>query len=109
MHHTGGVLTIDGPKGTAGIFTSFPRTHITLSGAFVDQVAGTALLVLFIAIVIDKRNKIPIHLQPLLFGLGLFVVGASYGMNVGYPINPARDLGPRLFTLWAGYGWEVFS
>jgi MIP family channel proteins len=109
INFTDGVLTISGPRGTAGIFTSFPKEHITLLTAFTDQVVGTAMLVLFIVMIIDKRNKIPTCMQPLLFGLSLFVVGASYGMNVGYPINPARDLGPRLFTLWAGYGWEVFS
>jgi MIP family channel proteins len=106
---TGGVRTISGAQGTAGIFCSFPPEHVGHLNAFVDQVAGTALLVLFITIVIDKRNEIPTYLHPLLFGLALFVVGASYGMNVGYPINPARDFGPRLFAYFAGYGWEVFS
>jgi hypothetical protein len=33
----------------------------------------------------------------------------SKGYNCGFPINPARDLSPRLFTLCVGYGREVFT
>jgi glycerol uptake facilitator-like aquaporin len=36
------------------------------------------------------------------------VIGMTFGFNAGYAINPARDLGPRLFTAVAGWGGEVF-
>jgi glycerol uptake facilitator-like aquaporin len=35
-------------------------------------------------------------------------ISISFGLNGGWAVNPARDLGPRLFTLCVGYGWEVF-
>ncbi|VDN00483.1 unnamed protein product [Onchocerca ochengi] len=58
--------------------------------------------------IIDPRNKIPSVAHPLLFGISLLVIGCGFGMNCGYPLNPARDLGPRIFTSFI-YGKEVFT
>jgi glycerol uptake facilitator-like aquaporin len=41
-------------------------------------------------------------------GLIVVVIGMTFGFNAGYAINPARDLGPRLFTAVGGWGSEVF-
>jgi len=45
---------------------------------------------------------------PIVVGLLVTLIGATFGLNAGYAINPARDLGPRLFTLVAGWGTDVF-
>ena len=39
----------------------------------------------------------------------MLLIGATFGFNAGYAINPARDFGPRLFTALAGWGGEVFT
>jgi MIP family channel proteins len=76
---------------------------------FVDQVAGTALLVLLVLALVDEKNIAPpANLAPVLIGLVVVVIGQAFGFNAGYAINPARDLGPRLFTAMAGWGSEVF-
>lgn len=94
---------------TGGIFCSFPASHVGHYTAFVDQLVGTGLLLFAICALIDPRNRVPAWLHPPAFGAAIFMICSSYGMNVGNPINPARDFGPRLFLLVAGYGWEAFS
>ncbi|CAD5209282.1 unnamed protein product [Bursaphelenchus okinawaensis] len=108
-YFAGPLRTITGPNATAGIFCSFPAEHISNCTAFLDQVVGTAILLFFVCVFTDKRNNVPAFLHPLCFGFTLMLIGFTYGMNLGYPINPARDFGPRLFAVFAGYGWEVFT
>lgn len=106
----GGVRHVLGPQGTAGIFATYPRPFLsTFPGGFIDQVVGTAILMGVIFAIADARNvPPPAGLAPLLVGLLVVAIGASFGFNSGYAINPARDFGPRLFTALAGWGPEVF-
>lgn len=107
----GGVRQIAGAQGTAGIFATYPQPFLsTLPGGFVDQIVGTALLVLGIFAITDRRNApAPGSLTPVLVGLLVLVIGATFGWNAGYAINPARDFGPRLLTAVGGWGAGVFS
>ena len=106
----GGIRQVAGAQGTAGIFATYPQPFLTtVPGGFIDQVVGTALLMAVICALTDARNSPPAsHFAPIVVGLLVVAIGASFGFNSGYAINPARDFGPRLFTAVAGWGGEVF-
>jgi MIP family channel proteins len=106
----GGVRQVGGPLGTAGIWATYPQPFLSVfPGGFVDQVVGTALLVGVIFGITDSRNSpVPAGLVPVVVGLLVLLIGATFGFNSGYAINPARDFGPRLFTAVAGWGADVF-
>ena len=107
----GGTRQVSGTMGTAGIWATYPQPFLsTFPGGFIDQVVGTALLVGVILGITDSRNSPPpAGLAPVVVGLLVVLIGATFGFNSGYAINPARDFGPRLFTFVAGWGSEVFS
>ncbi len=105
-----GTRAVLGDTATAGIFATYPQTYLSTFGGLVDQIFGTMILLLVIRALGDNRNTAPTgNLGPLLVGLLVVVIGMCFGMNCGYAINPARDLGPRLFTFVAGWGSEVFT
>jgi glycerol uptake facilitator protein len=92
---------------TYSIFATFPAPyfHSSMIWPFVDQIVGTAFLLMFIVALTDERNQPPrMNLAPLLVGLVVAAIGMSFGANAGYAINPARDFGPRLFAWFTGWG-----
>lgn len=106
----GGTRQILGTQGTAGIFATYPQPFLSTIGGFIDQVVGTALLMAIILAITDQRNNAtPAWLTPVVVGAIVVAIGVSFGFNAGYAINPARDLGPRLFTAIAGWGGGVFT
>ncbi len=95
---------------TAQIWATYPATHLsTFPGGLIDQIVGTALLMACILAITDAKNlALPAYLAPLAVGALVVLIGMTFGFNSGYAINPARDLGPRLFTAAAGWGSAVF-
>ncbi|KAM4600369.1 aquaporin-10a [Polymixia lowei] len=110
MEFSDGVLTVYGPNETASIFATYPSEYISLSRSFLDQVVGTGMLMLCILGLGEQRNSpAPPDLIPPIVGVIVLGISMSMSANCGAAINPARDLGPRLFTLTAGWGTEVFT
>jgi MIP family channel proteins len=107
----GGTRQILGPMGTAAIWATYPQPFLSVfPGGFIDQIVGTALLMGVILGITDTRNSpAPAGLAPVIVGLLVVAIGATFGFNAGYAINPARDFAPRLFTAVAGWGSGVFT
>src|SRR5947209_1816050 len=98
-----------GGKGFGWVFYTGHRSFVGTFGAFGDEFIGTALLVGLILAIVDGRNQpVQANLNPLIIGILIVAIGASFGANTGYAINPARDFGPRL---WIGFvsGFASFS
>lgn len=92
---------------TYSIFATFPATyfHGSIPGPLIDQIVGTAFLLLLVAAIIDARNTaVGSNLAPLIIGFAVAAIGMSFGPNAGYAINPARDFGPRLIAYAFGWG-----
>jgi len=75
----------------------------------VDQIMSTMTLCIILQGITRRRHGVPKHFQPYLVGITVSLLSLGYSENCSCAMNPARDLGPRLFTLVAGYGWDVFS
>ncbi len=55
----------------------------------------------------DPRNAaLPNSMLPIALFITILAEGLCMGMQTGYALNPARDLGPRMMTAMVGYGKE---
>jgi glycerol uptake facilitator protein len=96
---------------TYSIFATFPAPyfHGSMIGPLVDQIVGTALLLILVLAITDSRNLAPAgNMGPWLIGAAIGAIGMSFGANAGYAINPARDFGPRIVAWLFGFGKVAF-
>ncbi|KAH9977043.1 aquaporin [Lactifluus volemus] len=95
---------------TAGLFSTYPLAYVSSANCFFDEFIGAFILVFVVFAISDRRNS---GLDPSFIPLVIFIlilgIGAAFGMQTGYAINPARDLGPRVMTAMVGYGAQVFT
>ncbi|CAJ0941939.1 unnamed protein product, partial [Mesorhabditis belari] len=91
------------------LFVSLPAPHTTHFGGFIDQIIGTSFLGMFVCMTSRRNSPIPDSAVPLLFGLNAVMLGNALGLNTGCPLNPARELGPRIAATLLGLGNDFFS
>ena len=99
-----------GPSaGGAGVFATYPLFDTTWRN-FLSEFLGTAVLLLGVRALTDRRNAGPGgYVEPLALGGLVWAIGLSLGGLTGYAINPARDFGPRLASALLGWGPSVFQ
>jgi glycerol uptake facilitator protein len=78
--------------------------------AFAAEVVGTGILLLVILAVTDERNtSFPKVLTAPTIGLTVTMLISILGPLTMACFNPARDLGPRLFSSLIGWGTVPFT
>ncbi|MEQ2466055.1 MIP/aquaporin family protein [Niallia hominis] len=98
-------------QATSGIFATLPGSNVSLLNGFFVEFVITLILMLVIYSVTDSDNEgAPSGgLAAIVIGLTVAVCGLSFGTLTGFAMNPARDFGPRLFTMIAGWGTEALG
>ncbi|MDP3069303.1 MAG: MIP family channel protein [Opitutaceae bacterium] len=90
--------------------TEAARALVPPATAFFIEVVGTAVLVLVILGVTDERNAgRPREFAPVVIGLTVTLLISLLGPLTMACFNPARDLGPRVWSALAGWGSVPFS
>lgn len=93
----------------AAMWTSFPSSFLSFGYSFFDATVSAALLMLMNLAVTDKKNMgFWSGFSPFFLGLIVTTIGMGFSLNASNPMNPARDLGPRLFLSISGWGDSVF-
>jgi glycerol uptake facilitator protein len=102
--------------GDAGSYAAGALGSYSLLNATVAEIFGTMVLLLGVVSFFDNRNwgKSVLFIAPFIIGLVVVTVGLTLGGPSGYAINPARDLGPRIFGtlvgttgLWDSLYWLI--
>jgi aquaglyceroporin related protein len=106
--HAINLVDPDKTRLTASFFAIYAQDYLPASACFFSEYLGTALLVMVLFAVLDKRNgPPPAGLVPLVLFILFIGLGACLGMDTAFGVNPARDFGPRIALSMLGYSPSV--
>jgi glycerol uptake facilitator protein len=79
---------------------------VSLKGAFIAEVIGTAMLAFLVGAVTSRRNpaRPPSAAAAVVIGVGVAAIISIVAPLTQAGINPARDFGPRLVAYFLGWG-----
>ncbi|KAJ1900679.1 aquaporin-like protein [Kickxella alabastrina] len=104
----GGNRQVSGEFGTGGIWCTYAKDGNGKFFSAFSEIVNTAVLLFVIYAIGDDRMTPAKNHLPIAIGLLVFAIGNCTGWVTGYAINPARDLGPRIFSTIL-YGSEPFT
>jgi aquaglyceroporin related protein len=88
---------------------TLPKPFVKPATAFFTEFLGSAILVGSILALGDDTNAPPgAGMQAFIIGIIISIIVLALGYNTGGCFNGARDFGPRLVALMAGWGGKIF-
>nr|CAD7444612.1 unnamed protein product [Timema bartmani] len=81
---------------------TLPHPELSAFQAVLAEALATSVLILVVCAVWDKRNERNTDSVPLRFGFTVMAIASAEGPYTGASMNPARSLGP---VIWTGV-WE---
>ncbi|KAJ1984291.1 glycerol channel [Dimargaris verticillata] len=93
---------------TASLFTSFPIPEVNNATGFLSTALAGAFITVGALAVSGPRNVLPVGWSPLANGLFFSAVILSLTFQSMGGVNPACDIGPRLYLIAAGWNISLF-
>ncbi|PKY03256.1 aquaporin [Aspergillus campestris IBT 28561] len=86
-----------------------PKSFVSPATAFFNEFFGSAILMGTILALGDDTNAPPgAGMQAFIVGILITILCLAFGYNTGGCFNGARDFGPRLVAVMAGWGGHLF-
>ncbi|OLY83487.1 Aquaporin-9 [Smittium mucronatum] len=105
----GGSRQTTGPKATAAIFSSYPDPVDITWTAFYIEFCMSFILNFIIQGILENRTYPSKGIEPVVIGILVSAIVFSTAVLGSMNMNPARDLAPRVFTAFFGWGSEPFT
>ncbi|KAI1314190.1 aquaporin-like protein [Xylaria venustula] len=91
-------------ESTAKCLFSNPNTSVSMSTACLNQMVGSAIMIVAVFALGDDQNNPPgAGMHAFILGLLVTTLRFALGYNIGSSFNPASDFGPRVIAYAIGY------